>query len=477
MGDDDESRRRRATGRRHTATIEEIEEGMSAEEIFSPRLSVTPRTPPTGTHEAAQKRPLTSPEEQQEPLRRRIGEDDNSQETVRPVGASSKPAEPAEPAESTATVGIAALSKLQLIDKAHRHLKEITAQAQCRSAPTKFKLNSDERELIGSCTLEILAVVAALESRLAEAEGTIASLKHRCSEAELRASMGAPAAMPTVAVQQVPSFAAMLRRPVGQAPVAITTSPEKAVLFYPADDNIKSSEETKIELQKAVKPTAMGIPVQSVKKIGNSGIAVKTATAEAAKRLKEAAPKTLKVSDPKARLPLVAIRNLRSDPTAEQVLTDMQSVSLCDDPEWSAEKLRGACKVAFKKNVRGGQRTTVVLECTAALRDKLVSLGRVYIGWDEAEVCDYVRVTCCNKCQQYGHPEKFCRSNEMICGNCGDTGHKKAECQVKTSTCATCKRFKRKDAGTHPTGAMSCPARMHAEQMAVNMTSYGCVRA
>ncbi|KAJ8706440.1 hypothetical protein PYW07_012518 [Mythimna separata] len=56
-------------------------------------------------------------------------------------------------------------------------------------------------------------------------------------------------------------------------------------------------------------------------------------------------------------------------------------------------------------------------------RMALIKRGRVYIGWQSVEVTDYVDVTCCSKCQQYGHPERYCRSKEITCSRCGATGY------------------------------------------------------
>ncbi|CAH2083504.1 unnamed protein product [Euphydryas editha] len=79
----------------------------------------------------------------------------------------------------------------------------------------------------------------------------------------------------------------------------------------------------------------MGIPVHSVRRIGNSGIAVTAATPAAAEKLKAAVPPTLKVTEPRGRRPLVAIRNLRVDSTADSLLEDLQTTNLSDDPEWT----------------------------------------------------------------------------------------------------------------------------------------------
>lgn len=111
------------------------------------------------------------------------------------------------------------------------------------------------------------------------------------------------------------------------------------------------------------------------------------------------------------------------------------------------------------------------MECSPALRDALVGKGSVYIGWDVIHVEDFVSVTCCSKCQQYGHPERYCRAKEDTCGNCGNVGHRKDSCTSATSACATCKRFGKPDA--HKTASTECPARKHAEARQLSMTNYG----
>lgn len=102
-----------------------------------------------------------------------------------------------------------------------------------------------------------------------------------------------------------------------------------------------------------------------------------------------------------------------------------------------------------------------------------MDLSRVYIGWDAVEVIDHIGVTCCRKCQMYGHPEKYCRAKNMTCGKCGEDGHKNAECQAISSVCATCKKLNRKGAADHRTNSPDCPARKNAEERNINNTNYG----
>ena len=86
-----------------------------------------------------------------------------------------------------------------------------------------------------------------------------------------------------------------------------------------------------------------------------------------------------------------------------------------------------------------GAATAVIFACSAALRESLLQKCRVFIGWQAVEVTENIMITCCNKCQQYGHPEKFCKSKEVVCGRCGNTGHKIEACKSGSTCCATCK--------------------------------------
>ncbi|XP_028164204.1 uncharacterized protein LOC114355521 isoform X2 [Ostrinia furnacalis] len=488
-----------------------ILEEMAAESGFAPRQSLQ-RTPPSGfttpppsgmapSGSQVAKRPLTSPEDVAEEVGRRRAVD--RRRPVPPVGGiltsqparsstavSSTPrttavtaqpqpqpqpqAQPssvvAEPMEGTdGPQGLASLSKLDLLDMVHKSVKGIH---QVTTATNK--LNLADKTTVASHSQDILAVVAALELRLSDLEHQLSATKLQAASAELEFSkrlMGASSGVAPVGPSPtVPSYANALKLPKGKAPIAVSNQ-GPAVIFYPADEAIKSSEETKKTLQEAVKPTSEGIKIRSVRMVGNSGIVVRTANAEAAQKLKAAAPPTLKVAEPKTKQPRVALRYLRADISETEILEQLHQANFSDDADWPVDKFRASCKLALKKQV--GPKFLVLLECSMALRDKFVSLERVYIGWDELEVSDHIRACCCNKCHQYGHPEKYCRSKETVCGKCGETGHRYKECQSSTECCATCRRFKRKEAHTHTTASPSCPARQFAEQQAVNMLQYG----
>lgn len=459
--------------------------GVSAPPIREESMPPVQHTPPAQTG----KRALTSPQETQGPRRRKgLSRAEEAPPPISGIMSAPAPAPSSSvgvvstdspragsPPEAASTPekrsGLAALDKTQLIDEVYQAVKGISAVANATN-----KLNMADKGAIAGYNQDILAVVAALNVRLAEAEHAVTAMKLQVASMELQQVSAASVPDPARPVQIVGSgrlnYAATLKLPNGKPQVAIEQR-GPAVLFYPKNsEELKSSEETLKELREKIQPAESGIRVEGVRRVGNAGVVVRTASPTAAQKLKAAAPPTLRAADPRSRRPLVALRNLSGDPKPEEVLADLHRVNMEEDPNWSVERLKKEACFAFKKGRRGGRSTTVVYEVSAALRDKLVGMGRVYIGWDAVEVCDFVRVTCCSRCQQYGHPEKHCRAAGMVCGKCGDSGHKAEECQSDVVCCATCKRFKRPEAKSHRTAAMDCPGRLFAEKQVINMTQY-----
>lgn len=137
------------------------------------------------------------------------------------------------------------------------------------------------------------------------------------------------------------------------------------------------------------------------------------------------------------------------------------------------EEVKGSIRLAFKKWNRGRICTTMVFECSPRLRDAMIALDQLYIGWESIRVVDYVSVICCSRCQIYGHKERFCKAQEHTCGRCAVSGHKTSECKSELQKCATCTKFGNAGAESHRTASPDCPARRFAETRVINMTHYG----
>ena len=247
-----------------------------------------------------------------------------------------------------------------------------------------------------------------------------------------------------------------------------------AVAVYPAEDQrekLKTAADTKLVLKTLVQPSKIGVTISSIRPCGNGGVIVQTGSAKAAEALRKAIPPTLRAAEPKDRLPLISLSGAEQTEKFEDLVEQLFEQNLADT-EWNIASLRKELKALFRKR-RAGNSCMWVCQASPALRKHLIAAGRVYIGWEVVEVNDFVGVTCCNKCQQFGHPVKYCRSKVTTCGRCGEDGHDKEECKATNTYCATCKKFGRKEASSHTTNARDCPAHRYAEDRELHRINYG----
>lgn len=275
----------------------------------------------------------------------------------------------------------------------------------------------------------------------------------------LKASAAASSAVVAPPRQRVIRVgASSLRLSRNAEPVPIPAAQGPVVAFYPAPehaaDNFKSAEDTKAALMKTINPCTM--------KIGNPLVSPRVGYIDG--------EGDMDIHPALFELHLAAfptLQDLRPKGVASVAAPTAPLRAIVQTPQTQS-------KVAFEKRGRGS--TTVVLECSPQLREALLNRSKVYIVyisvtccWQVIEMCDFISVTCCRKCHQYGHPEKYCRSSEVYCERCGASGHGKERCKSEAQCCGTCRRFGRGDAAT----VASCPVRQRAERRELTNTNYG----
>ncbi|GBP70324.1 hypothetical protein EVAR_52343_1 [Eumeta japonica] len=366
--------------------------------IFTPRQSIC-RTRPSGVTilddrpitAMVGKRPRESPGEELPPMRQR--RDTEVSELV------------AEGTESALKMA----SKEELLGRAHESVRAIFGIV----AGPGSKINKADTNSVASHGHNILAVMAALNLRLAEAELAVASAKSEAAKAISTGVVQAPATTTR-------SYAATLKLPGPEraAPERKKPSDGPMLAFYPVAEQsvaIKSAEETK-SLEERNGPHF------------DAGPSIEGRTADAQGDGAAQPQTTCGAAKPIGR------------PTGEAVITALYEQNMrIKYPDWSLDRLKKSCRVAFKKSRREGSTTTVVLECEPELYEVLVTLDRAYIGWEAVPICD------------------------TVCGKCAATGHRLADCQSTVTRCATCHRFGRREAETHATASRDCPARRFAE--------------
>ena len=100
-------------------------------------------------------------------------------------------------------------------------------------------------------------------------------------------------------------------------------------------------------------------------------------------------------------------------------------------------------ELRFKAGPRNRNIEHHVAEVSPMIRKVLLGKGRVYMDFTFHSVKCYVVVARCLKCQDMGHPAKYCKRSNASCSHCGEQDHLKMTvrrrfipCMIKTKTCA-----------------------------------------
>lgn len=118
----------------------------------------------------------------------------------------------------------------------------------------------------------------------------------------------------------------------------------------------------------------------------------------------------------------------------------------------------------------------VIVRCSPAIRNTIITVGHLYIGTEDSLCTDYTDPSRCFICQTLGgHHSLNCKNkNNPVCSQCLGA-HETKNCESKTPTnnvkkCAVCYVVKRKHNG-HVYGN-NCPTYLDACEMTVYNTDY-----
>ncbi|VVC90129.1 unnamed protein product [Leptidea sinapis] len=234
--------------------------------------------------QGAEKRPLQSPEELQEAIRRRLEPVASSSRRELPRGEKEKEKE--EEPKSMREQDVE-----ELIELANTAGSTIMSAA---TGPTN-RLNKSDLGLVGTQVQRLTVVVATLAGRL---------LKASEQSKAYRGEAGVPVVM------ERETYATMLRtgRTATQPkPLSMGTS---IAVYLSEDSSIKTAEETKAVLKEAINPHTMGLQVARLRKVGNAGVVLQIRNREDIEKIRKAMPANLKVQETGQKTPLVAILNV-----------------------------------------------------------------------------------------------------------------------------------------------------------------------
>lgn len=229
-----------------------------------------------------------------------------------------------------------------------------------------------------------------------------------------------------------------------------------------------------------INPTKEKMQIKGVRKLKEGGIIVETST-EAdlqmilnSKVLQENGYKTERAGTMNPRV-VVYYVPLELSPQEIVEATWAQNKNMLS--EYEKDDFENEFKLLFKVGQRREEFINWIAEVFPKLRTVLrnTDLKRLFIGWGDCKVEDFISVTKYFKCQLYGHVQKFCPEEERICGYCSKIGHKVVECPEKLSkkppACPACKKGKKRS--DYVSNAKNCPAYKTALDRKLSRTNYG----
>ena len=166
-----------------------------------------------------------------------------------------------------------------------------------------------------------------------------------------------------------------------------------------------------------------------------------------------------KVSTPQSRLPTITIKDIESNISKEDLLKAVQKQN---SENGLTEVTEDNFKIIFIRKVESfhthlPDTYQAVVRVSDQIRDSIkVAFDYVYINLQRCKVWDRLFVRRCNKCQDFKHFHKQCKSEKNICGKCGEE-HDTRQCQSDIKKCINCSRNKFSDT-EHETSWSKCPS-------------------
>uniref|UniRef100_A0A0A9XB35 Putative 50 kDa protein in type I retrotransposable element R1DM n=1 Tax=Lygus hesperus TaxID=30085 RepID=A0A0A9XB35_LYGHE len=249
-----------------------------------------------------------------------------------------------------------------------------------------------------------------------------------------------------------------------------TLHSDNSVVVYPTDKTTtKNPEVIKQEMKAVFNPVAEGVKITAVRNLGEKGLLIRAAGKEDLNAIM--ANKTLKsigltVSRPMKRLPRLALFGVPSEITEDEIRESLIKLNNMEERE-----IMDQMKIGFKFGRKGGLTMNLTIEVSPELRNKLLNLKKVYLGWSCCRIEDFVRISRCYRCCGFNHVQKSCKAPTPTCAHCAGS-HDTSTCEKKhPPTCTNCKKFHL--AHDHAASDLNCPSYINALQGLINRTEYG----
>lgn len=257
-------------------------------------------------------------------------------------------------------------------------------------------------------------------------------------------------------------------RPVASYANIVKTQ-NKVVVINPKRS--QDSNVTKQVLLDKLKPEHFA--ARDVRNSKSGGLIVECATSEDRNKLRSSVANVLgedySVSVPTKRLPRHRIFGLSckySEDEFHKMFLEQNNHLLHENSSISVVHI-----FQSKNNSQFG----VIVEVDTASFDKLVNVGKVFIGWDSCWINEDLNIRRCFKCYGFNHTMAKCKSDIFRCPNCAGN-HQRNNCTSISLSCVACidaaSKTNMKLNSSHSALDEACPTYLHRVALQRRHTNY-----